>query len=386
MFNEKLNQLKQEGLYRSLTTQIPEEGPAITIDGKSFLSFCSNNYLGLSSHPLIIQEGQIALGKFGAGSGASRLLSGTFPPHQELEIEIAKFKKTEAALVFGSGYLANLALLTTLVNRGDLILADRLNHASLVDGCKLGRATFKIFKHKDMDHLKHLLSKKPSGQKTLIVTEGVFSMDGDLAPLPEIVTLAREYHAQIMVDDAHGFGILGHDGRGSAEYFGVEDEIDIQMGTLGKAVGIYGAFVSGTKSLINYLINKAKSFIYTTALPPAIPAMCIASLRIMSQNPSFREKLRKNQTYFTARLIQSGFSVQNNSTPIIPLLIGDIFKTLDFSKALFDAGIYIPAIRPPTVPEGMGRLRISLSASHTQEHLDCCIEQLKRCGKSLGIL
>ncbi len=386
MFRENLKKIKQEGLYRSLVCQMPEEGPVINIDGKPCLSFCSNNYLGLSRHPSIIKAGQNALEKFGSGSGASRLLSGTFPPHQELEMEIATFKKTEAALSFGSGYLANLALLTTLVDRGDLILADRLNHASLMDGCKLSRATFKIFRHKDMDHLKHLLSRKPSDQKTLIVTEGVFSMDGDIAPLPEIVALARAYHARVMVDDAHGFATLGDHGRGTAEHFGVENQIDVQMGTFGKAVGVYGAFVAGPKSLIDYLINKAKSFIFTTALPPAVPSMCIASLRIISQNPKLRETLRKNQAYFTTRLAQIGFSVQNNPTPIIPILVGDVFKTLDFSKALFDAGLFIPAIRPPTVPEGMSRLRISLSASHTTEHLDTCIKQLEICGKALGIL
>ncbi|MBI1818838.1 MAG: 8-amino-7-oxononanoate synthase [Nitrospirae bacterium] len=386
MYADELKKIKEKGLYRSLTAHLPGEGPVIYIDQKPYLSFSSNNYLGLANHPGIIKEGQSALEKYGSGSGSSRLIAGTTPLHAELEQSIARFKKTEAALSFSSGYLANLALMTALPEEGDLLLADRFNHASLMDGCRLSRADFKVFRHKDIDQLGKLLSKKKSGQSAFIVTEGVFSMDGDIAPLPEIVKLAKQFQATLILDDAHGFGVMGSHGRGTAEHFGIESDMEIQMGTLGKAVGVHGAFVAGSHLLIELLINRAKPFIYTTALPAAIPAMCIASLNILASTPSLRAALIKNQDYFCEGLIESGFSIQNHHTPIIPILIGDAEKTVEFSRALFDAGIFIPAIRPPTVPRGTSRLRVSLSALHSQEHIDICLNHLKICGKKFGIL
>ncbi|MFI5304097.1 MAG: 8-amino-7-oxononanoate synthase [Nitrospiria bacterium] len=386
MYDEFLDNLKRQDLYRSLVPNLPANGPEILIDGRLYISFSSNDYLGLSKHPLLVRAGQLALEKYGAGSGASRLLSGSLLPHQELEFEIAKFKNSASALIFGSGYLANLALISTLTQEGDLILGDQLNHASLMDGCRLSRANFKIFKHNDMDHLIHLLKNKTNRKKAWIITEGVFSMEGDIARLPELVEVANKYNAQLIIDDAHGFGVMGNQGRGTAAFFGLEHEIHIQMGTLGKAAGLYGAFVSGPQSLIDYLINRAKTFIYTTSLPPVIPAMGLISIKLISEGEELRAKLKDNQTYFSGQLLKAGFAIMNDQTPIIPILTGDNLKTVQISKALFDEGFYIPAIRPPTVPEGKSRLRISLSAAHTRFHLDTCVLKLTKWGKHFGIL
>jgi 8-amino-7-oxononanoate synthase len=386
MYEEIVEQLKQEGLYRSLTPRLPGKGAEIVIDGKPYISFSSNDYLGLSTHPLLIKAGQLALEEYGAGSGASRLLSGSLLPHHQFEQEIAKFKNTESALIFGSGYLANLALMTTLAGEGDLILADRLNHASLVDGCRLSRAAFKVFRHNDTDHLRHLLIKKPENQQALIVTEGLFSMEGDLAPLPELVKISREFKTRLIIDDAHGFGVLGKQGRGIAEFFNLEKEIEIQMGTLGKAAGLYGAFVAGPRSLVEYLINRAKTFIYSTSLPPMISAMGMVSLKLISEGEELRSRLSENQSWFSEQLLKAGFSIPKQSGPIIPIFTGDNFKTMDFSRALFNEGIFIPAIRPPTVPEGKARLRVSLSASHTRQQLDLCVNKLTRWGNHFGII
>lgn len=381
-----VDQLKKKGLYRSLTPRLSGKGAEIVIDGRTYISFSSNDYLGLSNHPLLIQAGQLALKEYGAGSGGSRLLSGSLFPHHQFEEEIAKFKKTESALIFGSGYLANLALMTTLAGEKDLILADRLNHASLVDGCRLSRATFKVFRHNDMDHLRYLLTRKPGTQQALIVTEGLFSMEGDLAPLPELVKISREFNARLILDDAHGFGVLGNNGRGTAELFNLEKEIEIQMGTLGKAAGLYGAFVAGSGALIELLINRAKPFIYSTSLPPMISAMGIVSLKLISEGKGLRSRLAENQSRFSDALSKAGFSIPNQSGPIIPIFTGDNFKTTDFSRALFNEGLYIPAIRPPTVPEGKARLRVSLSASHTRPQLDFCVNCLKKWGSHFGII
>jgi 8-amino-7-oxononanoate synthase len=386
MYERIVEQLKKEGLYRSLTPRLPGKGAEIVIDGKPCISFASNDYLGLSNHPLLIQAGQLALEEYGAGSGASRLLSGSLLPHHHFEREIAKFKGTESALIFGSGYLANLALMTTLAGEGDLILADRLSHASLVDGCRLSRAAFKVFRHNDMDHLRHLLIKKPKAQPALIVTEGLFSMEGDLAPLPDLVKISREFKARLIIDDAHGFGVLGKKGRGTSELFNLEKEIEIQMGTLGKAAGLYGAFVAGPRSLIDYLINRAKSFIYSTSLPPMISVMGIVSLKLISEGEALRTRLLENQTCFSEALLKAGFSIPGRFGPIIPIFTGDNFKTLDFSRALFNEGLYIPAIRPPTVPEGKARLRVSLSVSHTRQQLDFCASKLTKWGTHFGII
>ncbi|MBI1823961.1 MAG: 8-amino-7-oxononanoate synthase [Nitrospirae bacterium] len=386
MFDDTIEKLKKEGLYRALASRMPGNGPEIVIDGKTYLSFSSNDYLGLSRHPRLIEAGQDALKQYGAGSGASRLLSGSFLPHLTFENEISKFKNTESALLFGSGYLANLALLSALPKEGDLVLADRLNHASLMDGCRLSRATFKLFRHRDIDHLRYLLDKKSKNQKAWIISEGVFSMEGDLADLPELVSTARQFQSELIIDDAHGFGVLGKNGRGTFEHFNLERENRIEMGTLGKAAGLYGAFVAGSKSLIDYLINRAKPFIYTTSLPPAIPAMGIVALQLLSEGEALRSRLKKNQAIFYARLLKSGFSVTEGITPIIPILTGDNFKTMEFSKALFEEGLYIPAIRPPTVPGGKGRLRISLSAAHSEADIEICVKLLTKWGKHFGII
>ncbi|HXN07761.1 MAG TPA: 8-amino-7-oxononanoate synthase [Nitrospiria bacterium] len=386
MFEEKLREIRLAGLYRSPLLQEGGQFPEVVVDGKKVISFSSNNYLGLSEHPEIIQSGIEALERYGGGSGASRLLGGSRPPHHELESEIARFKGYESALLFGCGYLANLAILSSIPGVNDLILADRLNHASLMDGCRLSRASFRVYRHRDMAHLKALLTKKKAGQKVFIVTEGVFSMDGDMAPLPEILSLAREYRACLILDDAHGFGVAGKSGKGTAEYFGMQNEIDIEMGTLGKAAGVYGAFVTGNKGLVEYLINVAKPFIYNTALPPHIASMARAAVRIISGSSGLRERLLDNRRYLGEKLRNAGFSIPADPTPIIPIITGAVSRTMDLSRFLFGAGLFLPAIRPPTVPDGMSRLRISLSSAHTRPHLDKAVEILTEGGKRFGLL
>ncbi len=351
--NQELDSLKKSGLYRQLKI----------IDPKKHLIFCSNDYLGLTNHPKIIE----ATKGLKTGSGASRLVSGNIPIHEELENKIAKFKKREAAIVFPTGYMANLGVISALTNEKDLIIIDRLNHASIIDGCRLSKAKLKVYPHKDMAALEKILQQSEKFKKKLIITDSVFSMDGDIAPLPQIVALAKKYNAITMIDEAHATGTIGKTGRGAEEYFGIEGQVDIVMGTLSKAIGSLGGFVAGKKELIDFLVNKSRSFIYTTALPPTCCAASIAAFEIIESNPGLIEQLKTN-----ARLIKS-----DAKTPIIPILIGDAKKTMEISEKLFAKGIFVSGIRPPTVPEGKSRLRITVSAAHTKEEIECLLSSLQ---------
>jgi len=383
---DELARLQKQHRLRTLRRVASPTSTTIELEGKKVLLFCSNNYLGLANHPLLKKAAISAVETWGVGSGASRLISGSLHLNQKLEEKLAQLKCTEAALVFNSGYTTNLGVLSAIIQKGDLILADRLNHASLIDGCRLSRGTFRVYRHKDMAQLEKLLKQRKTSQQTFIVTDGLFSMDGDIAPLPELVDLAERYDATIYLDDAHATGVLGEHGGGSLDHFQVASPRIIQMGTLSKALGGLGGFICGRRSLIDYLVNKARPFIYTTALPPSVLATGLAALDLIEKEPQIREQLWKNRAYFHKKLRALGFDTFESETPIIPIRVGESDKALAFSEYLLDHGLFVQAIRPPTVPEGTARLRVTLMATHSLEEMDTLLTQLEAGGKALGVL
>ena len=368
----ELDQLKDAGQLRFLRTIEGPQQAHTSLHGKPILLLCSNNYLGFANHPQLRDRARAVTKLYGCSAGASRLISGTMGLHIELEKKIASFKKTPQALLFNSGYVANLALLTTLVGAGDVIYSDALNHASIVDGCRLSRAQLKIYRHCNVEHLADLLQNSAAGfRRRLIVTDSVFSMDGDIAPLPEIAELARKYDAVLVVDDAHATGVLGSGGRGSAEHFGLDyNDIDIQMGTLGKALGSCGAYVAGAPQYIDYLVNKARSFIYSTALPPAALGASLAAIDLLVAEPEIVSRLRFLTDYFRSGLKRLGIAVRDDPTPIIPVVVGDPNTTMELSAWFLEQGVFIQGIRPPTVASGQSLLRVTVSADLTQADLD----------------
>ncbi len=386
MFEHELQDLDQRHLRRRLRVLESEPGTTARIEGRTVILMASNNYLGLATHPKLRQAAVEATERFGVGSGASRLISGTLIPHVELETEIAHFKGTEAALLFGSGYLANLGLIPILIKSGGLILADRLCHASLIDGCRLSSADVRVFRHGDLAQLETLLARRPARRDTLIVTDGIFSMDGDAAALPELLTLAERHGAGVLVDDAHGTGVMGPHGRGTLEWCDVEGRLPFHMGTLGKALGTSGAFVAGPATLIHYLINTARSFLYTTAPPPATAAASTAALKIVRSEPDRRARLWRNRDYFLDGLRALGFRTTATVSPIIPVLIGDPDKTLALARLLLEQGVFAPALRPPTVPKGTSRIRTTVTSEHSTEQLDRVLAAFRHAGHTLGLL
>ncbi len=388
-YQKTVEHLKEEGLYRFLRPV--ETGDAsspgrVRIGNRSVLLLASNNYLGLADHPLIREAAINAIRRYGFGSGASRLISGNNPLHTKLEDRIAQLKGTESALVYNTGYMANLGLISALVPDRGFLLADRLCHASLIEGCRLSRARFRIFAHGNLDQLENRLKNKPKNVRTVVITEGVFSMDGDVAPLPRLLELALRYQATLLVDDAHGTGVMGKNGRGTLDHFGLPPQSAVQTGTLGKALGSFGAYVTGPRALIEYLINVSKPFIYTTALPPAVSAAAVAALDVLRAEPDRIERLWQNRNYFADGLRKMGFSTMGSETPIIPLLIGDSRQALLFSERLLKSGIYAPAIRPPTVPRETSRIRFSLMATHARSDLEFALETIEKTARGMGIL
>jgi 8-amino-7-oxononanoate synthase len=380
-----LKEIRDHDLYRRLRTVHGVQSAKVQVEGREVVLLSSNNYLGLADHPALQEAALQALERYGCGAGASRSISGTMEPHRELEERIARFKRCEAALLFSTGYMANIGLLTTLVDEGDLILSDELNHASIVDGCRLSRAETWVYRHRDMDHLEELL-KRSTHRRRLVVTDGVFSMEGDLAPLTAIRKLADRYGVLVMVDDAHATGVLGERGRGTAEYFDLMGRIEIQMGTLGKALGGFGAYVAGSRNLIDYLINRCRTFMYTTALPPAIAAMGLAALNIVEREPQRRARLWDNTEYFTEGLEKLGFNTGRSETPICPIRIGTNFLTMEADRRLMARGVFVQGIRPPTVPPHSSRLRATLMATHTEEDLKSALDAFRAVGKELDLI
>jgi len=371
----ELDERAAAGLLRQRRTVSSPQSPHIVVDGKPYLSFCSNDYLGLANHPQLIAVLGQGAQQWGAGAGAAHLVSGHFEPHERLEHELAAFVGKQAALLFSTGYMANLGVVQALVGRGDTVFADKLNHASLNDAMLLSRAGVKRYRHNDMAQLASLLDKTPSGRK-LICTDAVFSMDGDFAPLPELLALCERYDAWLLVDDAHGFAVTGEQGRGSMSHFGLASPRIIYMATLGKAAGVFGAFVAAEPVVIETLVNNARSYVYTTATPPALSVALLESLRLISQGDGLRAHLQQLIMQLREGMADLPWQVMPSETAIQPLLIGENQAALDLSLALREWGIWVAAIRPPTVPEGTARLRITLSAAHSAADVTRLLEAL----------
>ena len=386
MWKTELQAIIDQHLLRELSVIDSPASPIVDREGQKTLLMASNNYLGLADHPSLKHAAQAAIQKFGVGAGASRLLSGSQTPHHDLELALAQFTGTEAALTFSSGYATNLGVIPCLAKANGLILADRLCHASLLDGCRLSRATLRIFHHNDLEHLQQLLAKRPANRPTLIITEGVFSMDGDLAPLPDLVRLAEQYHATLLMDDAHGTGVMGPTGKGTIEHFGLDPGHILHMGTLSKALGTSGGFLAGSQDCITYLINTARSFIYSTAPPPAMAAAAQTALEMIQQDPERRARLWNNREHMHTGLTAMGYQLTPTQSPILPILLNDPQLAVDMSQRLQQQGVYIPAIRPPTVPKGTSRLRVTVTADHSLEQLNFALKALQRVGTSLKIL
>ena len=381
----RLAEVRESGLYRRLRAVEGAQDAAIILEGQEVLLFSSNNYLGLANHPALKRAAQEAIEQYGCGSGASRLISGSMAVHHELEQRLATLKKTDAALVFPTGYHANIGVLSALMGPDDTILSDSLNHASIIDGCRLSRADTRVYRHADIEHLGELLKACPATGQRLIVTDSVFSMDGDLAPLTEIVSLARQYDAWVMVDEAHATGVFGPHGGGLVEELGLAEEVDIQMGTLGKALGCVGAFVAGSHELIDWLVNRARSFIYTTAIPPAMAAAVLAALDIVEQEPERRRQLWNNTRVLADGLRSLGYTLGATRSQILPVIIGEARATMVVAHAILQRGVFAHGIRPPTVPEGTSRIRVTPMATHTQDHLSRTLDAFAAAGKEVGI-
>ena len=373
----ELDRLKEAGLYRTLRQIEGDQGPTLVLDGREVINFSSNNYLGIANHPALRAAAKAAIDRYGCGSGASRLISGNMTLHEELERKIAEFKGTEAALVFNSGFQANTGILSTLVGEGDVVFSDALNHASIIDGCRLSRAKVAVYGHRDMNQLEHELKRAPPAGRKLIVTETLFSMDGDEAPLAEIVELAEKHSAMVMVDEAHATGVYEPNGAGLVAKLGLGERVLVQMGTLGKALGGFGAYVAGSKALRDLLINRCRSFIFTTSLPPAVMAMGIAAIDLVIEEPQRRQALWNNCERLRAGLSGLGYSLGNGRSQILPVIVGDATMCMKLSEGLLHRGVFAQGIRPPTVPQGTSRLRATLMATHTQSQLDKALQVFK---------
>jgi glycine C-acetyltransferase len=372
---DELAQLRDAGLWRELREVESAQEASVLLRGREVLLFCSNNYLGLANHPELVEASCEAAGRFGASSGSSRLISGHMAPHRELEERLSAWKGLEAALVFSTGYQANIGAITTLTGPGDVVISDELNHASIIDATRLSKARVEVFAHNDMDELEDRL-RRCDGRRALVVTESVFSMDGDLAPLAEIVALSKRYGAWVMVDEAHSAGIFGAGGAGLADELGLSSEIDVHVGTLGKALGSFGAYVAGSRDLVDLLINRARSFIFTTGLPPSAAAAASAAISICQREPERAAGLRRRVTALSERLREAGLDVPEAQSQILPVRIGDSKEAVAAMNTLLEGGVYVAAIRPPTVPRGTSRLRLSLMATHSDDQLARAAEAL----------
>jgi len=387
-----LDELRAKGTHFNLRVLDDQQAPVCHYDGKEVINLASNNYLGLANHPRLVEAAIKATREFGVGSGAVRTIAGTMRIHMELEEKIARFKNVEASVVFQSGFAANAGTVSAILGKEDFILSDELNHASIIDGARLSRATIKVFRHKDVAHCEELLQQLADqpGRK-LVITDGVFSMDGDIGPVDKLAALAEKYGAIMMVDDAHASGVLGRNGRGSVDHFGMHGKVDVQVGTLSKAIGALGGYVCGTKDLIDYLYHRARPFLFSTSHPPSVAATCIAAFDILEAEPERIERLWANTRYFQAELRGAGFNIGGvntpaTETPITPIIVGEGRAAMDFSRALFDEGVMGTGIAFPTVPEGKARIRAIVTSEHTRAQLDRALETIEQVAKRMGIL
>jgi glycine C-acetyltransferase len=388
----QLDELRQKGTYFKLRVLDDMQEPVCSYDGHRVINLASNNYLGLAADPRLIEASIAATRKLGAGSGAVRTIAGTMRIHMELEEKIAAFKNVEACVVFQSGFAANAGTVSSILGKEDFIISDELNHASIIDGARLSRAKIKVFRHKDVAHAEeHLRDLQNEPGRKLLITDGVFSMDGDIGPVDKLADLAEKYGAIMMVDDAHASGVLGRNGRGSIDHFNCHGRVDVQVGTLSKAIGALGGYVCGSRDLIDFLYHRARPFLFSTSHPPSVTATCIAAFDILEQEPERIERLWTNTRYFKTELGGAGFDIGGvttpaSETPITPIIIGDGRLTMDFSRALFDAGVMATGIAFPTVPEGKARIRTIMTSEHTREQIDQALETIERVGRKLGIL
>jgi glycine C-acetyltransferase len=390
--SDELSALKQKGTYFKLRVLEDEQAPVCHFDGRKVINLASNNYLGLTTHPKLREAALEATRRYGVGSGAVRTIAGTMKLHMELEEKIARFKGVEACVVFQSGFTANAGAVSSFLGKDDFIISDELNHASIIDGCRLSRAAIKVFRHKDVAHAEEQLASVANlPGKKLLITDGVFSMDGDIGPLPGLCAAAEKYGAIMMVDDAHASGVLGRNGRGTIDHFGVHGRVDIQVGTLSKAIGALGGYVCGTRDFIEYLYHRARPFLFSTSHPPAVAATCIAAFDVLQNEPELIERLWSNTRFFKKELGLLGFNIGGvttpaSETPITPIIIGDGRATMEFSKAIFDEGVMGTGIAFPTVPEGKARVRTIVTATHSEAQLSQALEVLGRVGKRMALI
>ncbi len=387
----QLDDLKARGTFFKLRVLDDEQAPVCTYDGRRVINLASNNYLGLCNHPKLREAAIAATVKYGVGSGAVRTIAGTMRIHMELEEKIAAFKNVEACVVFQSGFTANAGTVSSILGKDDFILSDELNHASIIDGARLSKAKIKVFRHKDVAHCEELLREiEHEPGKKLIITDGVFSMDGDIGPVAELAELAEKHGAIMMVDDAHASGVLGRNGRGSVDHCGAHGKVDIQVGTLSKSIASLGGYVCGSRDLIDYLYHRARPFLFSTSHPPSVAAACIAAFDILQDEPERIERLWANTWYFKEQLANAGFDVggvttPKSETPITPILIGDGRRTMEFSRALFEAGVMATGIAFPTVPEGKARVRTIMTSEHTRAEIDQALETIVSVAKQTSV-
>jgi glycine C-acetyltransferase len=383
---DELDTLKTQGLYRQLRIVEDEQRAQTTVDGRSVVNLSSNNYLGLTTHPRLRERALEAVQRFGVGSGSVRSIAGTMAIHMELERRLAEFKHTEAVVVFQSGFTANAGTVSSILTREDVVISDALNHASIIDGCRLSRAAIKVFPHKDVAAARILLQELPAAQRKLLITDGVFSMDGDLGPLPALCDLAEEFGCIMMVDDAHASGVFGRNGRGTVDHFGVHGRVDVQVGTLSKAMGGLGGYVAGSRDLIDFLYHRARPFLFSTSHPPAVAAACIAAIDVLLEEPELIDRLWENTRFFKAGLAAHGFDTGISESPITPVIVGDGTLAMQLSDRLFQEGVFAQGIAFPTVARDKARVRTIVTATHTRDDLQFALDVFKRVGGELGII
>jgi glycine C-acetyltransferase len=383
---QELDSLRQQNLFRRLRILEDEQKAHTTFDHRSVVNLSSNNYLGLTTHPKLRARALEAIERLGVGSGSVRTIAGTMAIHMELERRLAEFKKVEAVVVFQSGFTANAGTVSAILTKDDVVISDELNHASIIDGCRLSRAAIKVFPHKDVDAARRIARELPAGQRKLLITDGVFSMDGDLGPLPDLCDVAEETGCIMMVDDAHASGVFGANGRGTIDHFGVHGRVDIQVGTLSKAIGALGGYVAGNRNLIDFLYHRARPFLFSTSHPPAVAAACIAALEVLEEEPQIMERLWENTRFFKAGLAALGFDTGISESPITPVITGDGAKAMMRSYWLFEQGVFAQGIAFPTVARDKVRVRTIVTATHTREDLQYALDAFGKVGRELGLI
>jgi glycine C-acetyltransferase len=384
--SEAVAELNAAGLFRTPRVLDGRQEASASIDGRPVINLSSNNYLGLAAHPVLVARALDAVRMLGVGSGSVRTIAGTMAIHLELERRLAAFKQTEAVVVFQSGFTANAGTVASILTKDDVVISDELNHASIIDGCRLSRAAIKVFPHKDVGAARDILRHLPAAQRKLLITDGVFSMDGDLAPLSALVALAEEYGCIMMVDDAHASGVFGRQGRGTIDHFGVHGRVDIQVGTLSKAIGVLGGYVAGSRTLIEFLYHRARPFLFSTSHPPAVAAACLAAIDVLEAEPERIERLWQNTRTFKDGLARLGFDIGQSETPITPVIAGSGALAMKLSDRLFEEGVFAQGIGFPTVPDDKSRVRTIVTAEHTREELETCLAAFEKVGRELALI